>query len=212
MTEEATTTTATEKEAETTTQEATATDGGKYSQTDVDSIVNKVKANLQGQIDKLSGDNEKLRKAGLTESEKQLEQAREEGGADALKTLAAERRSAGVREELLSRGIKREQLGSMSRLVDPETEDAAEAVGAVAKEFPELFKTNSVGGGGGRNAGTSDTGGEWTADKIEQALGGLSPEDAQRWWDKNGKDVLKYQRSSMGYRTIAPGQPWTIEE
>jgi len=167
MAEEAKETAAAEEATATQTQEK-ASEERTYTQADLDSIVGKSQANYEAKLARMQKELESVRQRAMTEEEKKLEEAKAEARKEVEAELATTKRQAAVERALLARGVPEERLERVARLVDSE-EEPADAVAQLQKDMPELFKSTTPGGGGGRNATSGDPE-DWSPDKVSELI------------------------------------------
>ena len=182
-----------------------------YKQADVDSITEKVRLGFEKKLMAAAAESEKLKASLLSEDEKKLAAAKAEGAAEMTKQLAEHTRTSAVREELLARGISKDQVAAMSRLVDPEIENVTAAVDAVAKTYAPLFNAKRSVGADGRNTQNPNSalGGltDCSPDAIEKQLSGMTWQEQNAWWRKYGPAVIAEQKKGSAIQTFAPGEP-----
>ena len=123
-----------------------------YGQADVDSITDKVRSGLQKKLDAQTKQLEELKTANLSEQEKAVAKAvadaKNEGRAEKDAELTAYKRTSTIERLLAAKGVTNAE--QVARLIDADA-DPEEGVSQLEKDMPQLFTTNKVGGGGGRN-------------------------------------------------------------
>ena len=119
-----------------------------YTQADVDSITEKVRKGLNTKLDAQTKQLEELKTANLTEQEKALEDAKKAGLDEGLAELGKFKRQATIERLLAARGVTNAE--QVARLIDADA-DPEEGVTKLVADMPQLFATNTVGGGGGRS-------------------------------------------------------------
>jgi hypothetical protein len=178
-----------------------------YKQADVDNIVSKVKGPLERKLAEATKQIDSLKQSALSEDEKRLEEAKKEGRAEAEKELAAFQKQAGIEKALLAKGVPGDMVARAAKLVDPETEDPAQAVEALAKEMPALFQNKTVGGGGGRNPDAPTPKDYSDPAQVDLILKDKSEQERMDWWREHGAEVEDAQRKRAGaVQTYAPGE------
>lgn len=199
-----------EKGSESTTQAASGERS--YNQSDVDSIVAKVKAGLEGKLTKATETIDSLKTKAMSDDEKKIEQAVAEATARLTADHESYKRTATVARLLVSKGVPEEQVERVALLVSADGEPA-EAVEALSKDMPNLFDTKRIGGGGGRNP-DQDTPPELTPEYITEKLQGFGTIDEQKeWLDKNRIAIDSFRNKAYGLsKTIAPGQGLTFQK
>ncbi len=188
------------------TETITPTETTTYTQEVMDDIAGKVRRTEEAKRAKLETQIADLETKLLSEDEKKIKEARDEGAAEVLKDLAKLKRESAIREDLLARGISRDQLGGIARLVDPEVEDVTEAVEAVAKAYAALFDTKQVGGGGGRNPEPGEAT-DYSPAGMDRILAPMNHQEQVAWYKEHGAEVEAWQAAQSGMVTTrAPGQ------
>jgi len=119
-----------------------------YSQADVDAITEKVRKGLTTKLTAKETELEGLKTANLSEQEKALEDAKNEGRAEKDAELTAYKRTSTIERLLAARGVTNAE--QVARLIDADA-DPEEGVRKLADEMPQLFTSTKVGGGGGRS-------------------------------------------------------------
>lgn len=164
-----------------------------YSQVDVDNITAKVRGGLEAKLTKAQKELEDLRQKAMSDDERKIAEAKAEAVKEYQGKLAAVERASAIKLELAARGIGREHIDRVVRLVGDE-EDPSEAVNVLVKEMPQLFqnKARTVGGAAGPNQELSE-GPAYTADYVTEMIGKKGP----GWYAEHKKEIEKWQAENV---------------
>lgn len=168
-----------------------------YKQADVDSIAEKVRQTEARKAAALEKQLADLRDKTMSEQEKAIKAAREEGATAAK----AEARAEAIGALIAVKGIKPEAAARLARLANDYEGSALEAVAAFEADFPQFFKTGRPvpDGNDGPTKGESRTT-EWTPEAISEAIHNGT-------YNKYRDEILAYQAKNYTMVTSrAPGE------
>lgn len=164
-----------------------------YTQTELDKITS---SGEKTRI-KLENENKALREAAMSDEDKKLQAARDEGSAEWKGKLEAKLREDDVRDALMESDINPKRVKHATTLANKLYPDATpeEAADKLRAEMPELFGTKNRGQFGPSDGAPPRTAAGYGFDAagVEEARLNLTSTDFISWYRTNRENIMKAQ-------------------